>query len=173
MSMMKLRPYKASDSKYIIAWIADERSHFKWCLHHMAYPLTAEVMEAYENAFVDGRDGWLMTAVDENDVPVGHLSIQRKDGEEKTVRFNYIVVDDKRRKEGIGTEMLKEAVEYTFDTLGMERITLCVFENNQIAHNCYRSAGFSDIRHHERCIPYKDEIWSYYDMEQKKELLGR
>lgn len=169
MSMIKLRPYKESDSDFIVAWITDERSHFKWCVDHMAYPLTTEVMKAYEEAFETHNEGWLMTAVDEHDVPVGHMAIQRKKRDEKTVRFTYIVVDTQRRKEGIGTAMLKEAVEYTFQTLQMDRITLCVFENNQIAHNCYRSAGFTDVTFHERCIPFKDEIWSYYDMEQTKE----
>ncbi|MDO5293207.1 MAG: GNAT family protein [bacterium] len=162
--MIRLRPYKSSDSNYVINWIADERCHFKWCTNHMVYPLTTEVMDAYEAAFADGKDGLILTAVNEDDIPVGHLTIKKNKKGSDCVHLSYILVDSNQRKQGIGTELVSLAVKYAFDTMNMKKVTLCVFANNQIARNCYKSAGFKDVAFHDHCVPYKDEIWSYYEM---------
>ncbi len=53
-------------------------------------------------------------------------------------------VDDTRRGKGYGTEMLQIGLQYAFDILGADRVTIGVFENNESAHQCYLKVGFVD-----------------------------
>lgn len=41
--------------------------------------------------------------------------------------------------------MLKLALQYAFDILGAQKVTLGVLENNPGAYHCYKSAGFRDV----------------------------
>lgn len=59
--------------------------------------------------------------------------------------------------------MLNLGLKYAFEILGAERVTIGVFDNNTIAHNCYKKVGFVD-----REI-IKDEPWNIIEMEIKKE----
>lgn len=54
----------------------------------------------------------------------------------KTLRFGFVIVDDKLRGKGFGKEMLQLAIKYAFELLKVERITLGVFANNQNALYC-------------------------------------
>ena len=44
--MLRLRPYKSSDAKYIVKWIDNEEDFVKWCANLITYPLTEESMKA-------------------------------------------------------------------------------------------------------------------------------
>ena len=48
--------------------------------------------------------------------------------------------------------MLRLGLEYAFNILGVDIVTIGVFENNDIAHSCYSKVGFVDkeIVSHER-----------------------
>ena len=60
--------------------------------------------------------------------------------------------------------MMSLAVKYAFEILKIKRVTLGVFDNNEIAHNCYKSAGFIDEKYCKDVFKYKDENWGIYEM---------
>ena len=80
---------------------------------------------------------------DENRV-VGHFIMRYLHGDNKLLRFGWVIVDDARRGKGYGTGMLQKGLQYAFDILGADRVTIGVFENNESAHRCYRKVGFAD-----------------------------
>ena len=140
--MLKLRPYKSCDAETIVSWIGDEVSFRKWCAdRYDSYPITADDMNRHYNAFSDADWFYPMTVFDETGV-VGHLIMRFTDEKHKVLRFGFIIIDDKKRGTGLGKQMLLLAVRYAFDFLKADRITLGVFENNESAYWCYRSAGF-------------------------------
>ena len=59
--------------------------------------------------------------------------------------------------------MLKLGLKYAFEILQVDKVTLGVFENNEIAHNCYKRAGFVDREVVEK------EPWNIIEMEILKE----
>ena len=67
--MLRLRPYKPSDAAHIAAWVADRDTFSAWCGDKLEWPLTAGSLEKHQ-ATVAGRDGWLMTALDETGAPM-------------------------------------------------------------------------------------------------------
>ena len=73
-------------------------------------------------------------------------------GDNKVLRFGWVIVDDSIRGKGYGTSMLRTGLNYAFNILGVHTVTIGVFEHNDIAHSCYKKVGFVDkeIVPHER-----------------------
>jgi len=162
--MLRLRPYKSSDAKYIINWIKDEKSFAMWCADKFQYPLTEEQLKEYKENYEKDENGWLMTAINEKGTPVGHFLMRMADYKNESIHLGFIIVDSGIRGKGYGKEMLTLAIKYAFEILKVSRITLVVYDNNPSAHNCYRSIGFVEEKYNEKIFPYKDEQWSTYDM---------
>lgn len=104
-----------------------------------------------------------MTAFNESGV-IGHFTMRFIDESKKTIRLEFIIVDDSKRGQGYGKEMVLLAICFAFDFVGAEKVTLGVFENNQPAIRCYESADFQRVNKTEnyRCL---DETWQCIQME--------
>lgn len=158
--MVRLRPFKRQDAGKILPWLSDERVMAMWSAGHFSYPLTEEqVLERLEKTeLLD--DAWVMAALDDRGEVIGHLYMRKADYEKNSLHFGFIVVDDTRRGQGLGQQMLKKAVQYAFEILGVRRVTLGVFDSNPLAHACYEKAGFRDEYVEERAYDYHGEIWN-------------
>jgi len=138
--MLTLRPYKPCDAEIIASWIKNEDIYLKWGGKLFGdYPIPA----------------------DEGKV-VGHFIMRYLNGDHKLLRFGWVIVDDSIRGKGYGTEMLKKGLKYAFEFLNVERITLGVFEGNEIAQSCYKKVGFKDFEIVEK------EPWNLIEMDIKK-----
>lgn len=144
--MIRLRPYKPSDARYVLSWWdgVDEETFVKWSCGKFNYPLTLEQMDDYFRHWcLEEESGWLMTALDETGKPVGHFIMRLADFEKNSVRLGFIVVDPNARGKGYGKKMIEKALTYAFDVLGMKSASLGVFENNPQAKACYEGVGFT------------------------------
>ena len=162
--MFHLRPYKPCDAKIIEQWIRDREVFLKWGGELFgAFPITEQIIdEKYRNkngdcVEEDNFHPWVF--LDEENRPAGHFIMRYLNGDHKVWRFGWVIVDDSVRGKGIGREMLSMGLKYAFDFLGAEKVTLGVFENNEIAHNCYKRAGFHDVSVVEK------EPWNVIEME--------
>lgn len=144
--MIRLRPYKPSDAAHILSWWegADEQAFVKWSCGKFTYPLTMEQMEAYfEQWCLKEEHGWLMTALNDDGIPVGHFIMRLADYDRNSVRLGFIVVNPDARGKGYGKQMIEKALAYAFGVVGMKRASLGVFANNPQAKACYEAVGFS------------------------------
>lgn len=162
--MLRLRPFKLSDIEYLLNWIGDEYSFAQWCANKFDYPLTREQLLSYYKKYEMDDRGWIMTAIDENGIPVGHLLMRSADYQKESIHFGFIIVNSKIRGKGYGKEMVSLAVQYSFEILKVEQVTLAVYDNNPAAHHCYKSVGFTDVQYREGAFPFGDETWGVYDM---------
>lgn len=167
--MLRLRPYKKCDAKYVVSWIKDEVEFRKWCAdRYETYPINTGDMNNHYTAYDDKDSFWPMTAFDENGV-VGHLIMRFTDEEKKVLRLGFVIVDDSKRGMGYGKEMLQLSIKYAFEILGIEKITLGVFENNVQAYRCYKSVGFRDVETDEYYYFHiLGEDWKCLELELKK-----
>lgn len=167
--MLRLRPYKKCDAKYIVSWIKDEVSFRKWCAdRYESYPINADDMNKHYSDFDELDTFFQMTAIDDSGV-VGHLIMRFIDEEKKILRFGFVIVDDTKRGKGYGKELLRLAVKYAFEILRVEKITLGVFENNTSAYWCYKAAGFSDVEtEEEEYYPILGEQWKCLELEMNR-----
>lgn len=162
--MIRLRPFKLSDAKYLLEWFDEEEGFVKWCAGQFQYPLTIEQIEDYYHNYEQDENGWILVALNEEGIPVGHFLMRMADYEKNSIHMGFIVVNSKMRGHGYGKEMLTTALKYAFEILKVSRVTLGVYDNNPVAHSCYKAIGFVDEKYHENFFPYKDEKWGLYDM---------
>lgn len=167
--MLRLRPYKKADAKHIAGWIRDEATFRRWCADSFdKYPVRAEDIDARYERENESDSFIAMTAFDE-DGPAGHLVMSFTNRDRTELHFGFIIVDDAKRGRGYGAEMLGLAAEYAFRILRVRRIWLGVFENNEPARRCYRSAGFTDVpADKERSLRFFGEDWKCLEMEQRR-----
>jgi RimJ/RimL family protein N-acetyltransferase len=135
-----------------------------WCADKFKYPLTIEQLADYKKMYEEDEFGWSFTALNEEGVPVGHFLMTKADYKEQSVHLGFIIIDDKYRGKGYGKEMVRLAVKYAYEILGVRKVTLGVFDNNPAAHYCYQAAGFEDTKYHENLFSYKNEKWGLYEM---------
>lgn len=162
--MLRLRPYRKSDAEYIVTWIKDEVTFRKWSAYRFdSYLITGEdVNKLYDN-YALLYDFIPMTAFDD-DKPSGHLFMRFTDSDKKELRFGFVIVDNAKRGMGYGKELLTLSLQYAFELLMAQKVTLGVFENNRPAYCCYRSVGFKDTGEREN-YHILQEDWKCLELE--------
>lgn len=167
--MVRLRPFKRQDIRVMLPWVADERVFAMWCSGAFAYPLTKEQMEAHMARLEACAEEWMMTALDEQGRMIGCFSVKKADYERNCAHLGMIVVDDTRRGQGLGCQMVEKAVEYGFAVLGVDRVTLGVFTCNPRAHACYCKAGLADDYLEKGAYIFHEEVWDRQHMETRRQ----
>lgn len=171
--MISLRPYKKCDAEKIISWLSDEKIFMLWGGDRFGdFPVTKEMINSKyfdNNGDCTEEDNFYpITAYDENGI-VGHFIIRYLNGNNRIMRFGWVIVDDKRRGQKLGQKMLTLGLHYAFEILNAETVTIGVYENNIPAYRCYTAVGF----HESRTIPdhFEDiegEKWRVAELEINK-----
>lgn len=163
--MIELRLYKSTDAQIIVKWLKSEYAFRQWSAdRYENYPITADDMNNYYSQYSD-KDLCKLTAVDENEI-IGHLTIRFIDEKRKIARLGFVIVDDTKRGQGYGKQLVSLAVAYAFDKLKADKVTLGVFENNTPAIQCYLSCGFKIVeRETAESYSCMNEIWNCIEME--------
>lgn len=146
--MLRLRPYKSCDAEYIANWVKDEDVFLKWGGQRFgSFPITANIIDdKYKVAngdCVEEDNFYPMTAFDEDGIR-GHFIMRYIQGDKKILRFGWVIVDGTQRGKGYGKQMLQLGLKYAFEILGVEKVTIGVFENNLPTYQCYRGVGFKE-----------------------------
>lgn len=167
--MIRLRPFKLSDSKHLIKWTGDEYAFAQWCANKFTYPLTQDQILSYHQKCENDDNAWIMTALNHDGTPVGHLLLRMADYLKESVHFGFIIIDSQMRGKGYGKEMVSLAVKYAFEILKVKQVTLGVFDNNSSAHDCYKGVGFVDVKYQKSIFPFGQDKWGLYDMVIKEQ----
>ncbi|MBE5973591.1 MAG: GNAT family N-acetyltransferase [Paenibacillaceae bacterium] len=161
---LRLRPYKKEDGTYLLNWLTDRRMLGMWCRDHFSFPLSADQMERYYKELEKDSRSFGFTALNEKGIPVGSFRMSRVDYEKNSVHLGFIVIDQSLRGQGLGEQMVSLAVGYGKEFLGMERITLNVFDCNPGAKRCYEKVGFHEEQFKKEDFAFEEEKWGIYLM---------
>lgn len=147
--MLRLRMYKKSDAKAIVNWLDNKETFTLWGGELFGkYPITEDIInDKYFNHNGDCSENdnfYPMTAFDNNG-PAGHFIMRYINGDNRILRFGWVIVDNSKRGMGYGKEMLLLGLKYAFEILKVSKVTLGVFENNIAAYRCYTSVGFRKV----------------------------
>ena len=74
--------------------------------------------------------------------PVGRIFITNVNRNCDSLDITKMYIADESRNQGIGSEVLKELLEYCFVFLHMERVTIDHYSGNKAAAALYESIGF-------------------------------
>lgn len=168
--MLRLRPYKSCDSIQIADWVKDESVFLKWGGGRFGtFPIDANSIDdkyrLNNGDCVEADNFYPMTAFDDSGV-VGHFIMRYIHGDNRILRFGWVIVDAAKRGKGYGRQMLALGLKYAFEILKVKKVTIGVFENNISAYRCYKAVGFNEIAMEEDEIEeIKGEKWKIIELE--------
>lgn len=147
--MLRLRPYKPCDAKEIVTWCQSEEIFHKWGGAHFGeYPINAEIMNHVyfeKNGNCTESDNFYpITAFDEDEI-CGHFIMRYIHGDNRIIRFGWVIISPDHRSKGYGKEMLSLGIKLAREIYRAEKLSIGVFENNVPAYYCYKSLGFKEI----------------------------
>ena len=160
--MMILRTFNINDASTILNWCKDKHAFRLWSAdRYKDFPAQPdEMMEQYE-----GDNMYPITAVAEGEI-VGHILLRFPSEDKSVIRFGFVIVDDSKRGMGYGKQLLRLAIDYAKQELGVQKITLGVFCDNNSAVECYKSVGFRITG--EDAYAIDGEQWKEYEMVLEK-----
>ena len=123
---MIFRPFNPNDAPIILSWCKDKHAFRLWSAdRYKEFPAQPyEMMEQYM-----GNHMYPLTAV-VDDTVIGHILLRYPSEDKTVIRFGFVIVDDSKRGKGYGKQMLRLAIDHAKHTLGVQKITLGVFDNN-------------------------------------------
>lgn len=166
--MIRLRPYKKSDSPIICSWLTDEKGFMKWCAGMYTYPMTPQQLDDRYDEFCKDENAWFMTALDERGKVCGHFIFRKADCANNSIHMGFIIISPDMRGKGLGKQMLSQALRYAFDIFGAQTVTLGVFANNESALGCYKAAGFAETDTEKECFEFGGEKWDCINMKAER-----
>ncbi|MBP0968035.1 MAG: GNAT family N-acetyltransferase [Oscillospiraceae bacterium] len=166
---MKIRPYiHEQDFSLLRTWSTDARTHAMWCADRFPYPPEpagfAEALRSIREQWGDAP----YIAADENGSAVGFFCRpgQPHQGE---IMLKFVIVDPALRGQGIGTKMLRAAVQDIFAQTDADAVQLMVFAENPAARKCYRKAGFTERALTPAAFRFQNESWGRCNMVIRRE----
>lgn len=137
-----LRPLKIEDANEIyLNWLND--SAVTRGLASGYFPTTQEELIDYVKGAVKSRDVVFLALCDnETNRHIGNVKIDRIDWVAKTCELGLIIGEESSRGRGLGSETMGLVIQYIFQELNLNKITLAVFENNPRALKLYEKLGF-------------------------------
>ena len=107
------------------------------------------------------------TAIDDNEV-VGFFTMRRPKDSFEELRFGFVIVDSEKRGRGYGRNMLKLGLKYAREIFGANKVSLGVFENNELAYYCYKTLGFKNVAMEEvEKYAVMGEEWNCIELEMQ------
>lgn len=139
-----LREYQPDDLATIREWVNDAQttrylSTVFWKAQSLADSenFLHRMMDGNPNAFnfviADAADGRYL----------GQLDLFQVDWRLRQAELGMVIASEADRGGGLGSEALLLLEGFVFDTLGLERLELSVYMDNERALRCYRRAGFT------------------------------
>jgi len=124
-----------------LSWFHDRKVN-QYLMEQGARTTLDDIRVYVESLQKSGEDKFLAVFFKQNEKHIGNVRIGPIDSVTKKCRYGMLIGDTDYHGKGIGTEVVKVASEICFNTLGMQKIYLEVFENNYAAVRIYEKNKF-------------------------------
>ena len=113
-------------------WSNEKGKEFQeqWMGPNISYPLNYEKIKELENVF----------SIFDEEKFIGMIQEVRIDKD--NVHIGRFILDPRKTGLGLGTEAMKEFVDFIFEDVNIKSISLTVFDFNQSAKRLYEKLGF-------------------------------
>ncbi len=139
-----LYPFDPSHTEFLTDWVADKRSLLEFGGPDLKLPLTTEQLLTPSTSELRGRERRLYSVSSRVvGMLAGHGEILDIDTKKGTGRMARVLLAPMFRGEGLGHELIALLCTAAFDIVGLQSVTLRVFEDNAAAIACYEKAGFT------------------------------
>ena len=135
-----VRPVKKEDMKSFYKAAQDEEIRYMTGTRHVF--TMDQLYEHYERIIQDETRFDFAICLRDNDELLGYLSIVEIDRENQKAGFRIALHSRGHLNKGYGTEAVRLALKFAFETLKLNRLQLEVFSHNSRALRAYEKAGF-------------------------------
>jgi len=168
--MLELRPFTEEDCDRLIGWIPDARFLMLWAGPGYSWPLDRKQLLATLERTRGYRPAYFMFKAVESDTgaTIGHIELQRCDRSSGHIG-RVLVGDPGCHGKGYGKRLVSLIIRFAFIDLGLDLLTLSVYDFNIAAVECYKRLGFRQVEFREKVRQCGDEFWNLIIMELRKE----
>jgi RimJ/RimL family protein N-acetyltransferase len=136
---ISLRPLEHSDLATSIKWLNDaEIMRLLGRRHQLSM---AEEEKWYDDYLKSGKSR-IFAIEEENGKHIGNIGIHNIDNENRSASLGIVIGEKERWGRGYGTDALVTILRYAFKELGLHKVSLRVFQNNERAIKSYKGCGF-------------------------------
>ncbi len=108
-----------------------------------AFPSNLNDLKQYIAAICDSKDAIMFAICDsETHQHIGNIKIDRFDWISRTCELGILIGSIDHRGRGIGTDVCKTVLRYSFNKLNLRKVLLAVYANNPGAIKSYEKVGF-------------------------------
>ncbi|SDE67410.1 diamine N-acetyltransferase [Pricia antarctica] len=136
-----------------------------WEISGTTTPYSRHVLKQYlDNAHRDIYDvkQLRLCICDKNDKGIGLIDLFDFDPKNHRAGIGIIVLEDKNRNKGVGTEAIRLMMDYAFSTLALRQLFANVLVGNDASIHLFKKLGFQEVGIKKDWIfsngRYKDEI---------------
>jgi RimJ/RimL family protein N-acetyltransferase len=160
-----LRPFSLTHADRLVDWVDSPSFLLQWAGPVFTYPLDATQLRDHLDETADPEPSRMaFEAVDGDDEMVGYLELNRIDRDNRSASVSRVIVAPGHRGHGYGASMVEQLLEIGFESVGLHRIELRVFDFNESALACYERVGFTREGVHRDARRHGDEYWSLVQM---------
>lgn len=121
-------------------------------------PMSFEEVEAWSQRMVDG----LTFTICADNKPIGTCAFMNLDERNRHAELAIVIGDKNYWGQGLGTEVMKQLLEWGFEGLNLNRLYLHVFSFNIRAKALYEKMGFT-LEGTKRAMLYRDGDYQSLD----------
>ncbi len=120
-----------------------------------------EAEKAWFDNKVKSKDYMLSIVTLKDDEVVGNIELQSIDSVNREATLGILIGEEKNRNKGYGTEAISLLLDYGFNYLNLNNISLTVLACNDRAKRCYEKVGLKEFGRKRKC---KFVNGKYYDL---------
>lgn len=140
---MELTRFRVKDVTELLSWVGTEGDMVQWAGAAFQWPLTAKQFRRHLLAAALGPPTLYPFGLYEGRQIHGYCELADYRRQAGSAMLARVIVRPDARGQGCGQFMVRGAVAFGFEQLGLHRISLGAFDCNEAAVHCYERAGFT------------------------------
>ena len=139
---MELTRFQRGGVSELLSWIGTEAELVQWAGSSLAWPLRAEEFERHLQAADLDPPTLYPFGLYERGRIVGYCELSDHRRRANAAMLSRVIICPGVRGRGWGQDMVRHALTFGFEQLGLHRLGLGVFDFNKAAIKCYANVGF-------------------------------
>ncbi len=164
MRSMELVPFKQKHIRVIRSWIKTEADMIQWAGSTFVWPLTQNQFREHLKAARIEHPSLYPFSLEKRGKVVGYCEISDHRRRYNSAMLSRVIISARYRQKDLGKFMVKQALQYAFSDLGLNRLGLGVFDSNETAIRCYTRAGFVLEGTLRQVVKVGNSYWNYHLM---------
>lgn len=107
--------------------------------------LTLPAEEAWLKEVVEGKNYLFSIVKNEDDKLIGNIELQKVNHTDRRATLGILIGEAEERSKGYGTEAINLLLDFAFNYLNINSVSLTLLAVNDRARRCYEKVGFKEF----------------------------